>query len=252
MIDTHAHIYSAEFKSDRTQVVKRALKKGVDKILLPNISLNSIDPMLQVVAAYSEVCHPMIGLHPCYVDQNIRKSLATMYTYLCRHSFIAVGEIGIDLYRKKNYAEQEMAFITQINWAKEMNLPVVIHARNSIKEVLALLSKEQDGSLSGVFHSFVSSVIEAKEINDLGFHLGLGGISTFKNSGMDRVIPYLDLNYVVLETDCPYLAPAPHRGERNEPAYIQLIANRVAELNEIALSEVDSITTINAKRLFKI
>ncbi|KOO14006.1 hydrolase TatD [Vibrio xuii] len=253
MIDTHAHIYASEFDADRDDVVQRALAQGIDKILLPNIDLESIEPMLKTEAAYPEVCRSMMGLHPCYVDGNVKQTLDVVHSWFDKHNFIAVGEIGIDLYWDKTYkAEQEMAFITQLNWAKEMKLPVVIHTRDSIEETLALLRQEQDGSLSGVFHCFGGSVEEAKAINDLGFHLGLGGVSTFKNGGMDKVIPHLDMNYVILETDCPYLAPVPHRGKRNEPAYTSLIAQRVAELREISLADVDSLTTANALQLFKL
>lgn len=253
MIDTHAHIYASEFDNDREQVVQRALAQGIDTILLPNIDLDSIEPMLATEAAYPQVCRSMMGLHPCYVDANVEQTLATIYSWFSKHSFIAVGEIGIDLYWDKTYkAEQEHAFITQLNWAKEMQLPVVIHTRDSIQETLALLEKEQDGSLRGVFHCFGGSVEEAKAINDLGFHLGLGGVSTFKNGGMDKVIPQLDMNSVILETDCPYLAPVPHRGKRNEPAYTQLVAHRIAELRELTIEQVDQITTMNAKALFKI
>lgn len=253
MIDSHAHIYASEFDNDRDEVVQRALAQGIDKILLPNIDLDSIEPMLKTEATYPDICRSMMGLHPCYVDGNVEQTLATIYRWFSQHSFIAIGEIGIDLYWDKTYrVEQEKAFITQLNWAKEMNLPVVIHTRDSIEETLNLLSREQNGSLSGVFHCFGGSVEEAKAINDLGFHLGLGGVSTFKNGGMDLVIPQLDLDYVILETDCPYLAPVPHRGKRNEPAYTQLIAQRVADLREMSLQQVDELTTHNAKTLFKL
>lgn len=253
MIDTHAHIYASEFDNDRDDVVQRALAQGIDRILLPNIDLDSIEPMLKTEAAYPTVCRSMMGLHPCYVDANVEQTLATIYGWFAKHDFIAVGEIGIDLYWDKTYrVEQEQAFVTQLNWAKEMDLPVVIHTRDSIKETLSLLSDEQDGSLRGVFHCFGGSVAEAKAINDLGFHLGLGGVSTFKNGGMDKVIPHLDLNYLLLETDCPYLAPVPHRGKRNEPAYTELVAKRIAELRDISISEVDALTTNNATALFKL
>ncbi|MEF1288507.1 TatD family hydrolase [Vibrio sp. M260118] len=253
MIDTHAHIYATEFDTDRDQVVKRALAQGIDKILLPNIDLDSIEPMLRTEAQYPDVCRSMMGLHPCYVDGNVKQSLEVIYSWFAKHNFIAVGEIGIDLYWDKTYkAEQEMAFITQLNWAKEMKLPAVIHTRDSIEETLALLRNEQDGSLSGVFHCFGGSVEEAKAINDLGFHLGLGGVSTFKNGGMDKVIPHLDMDYIILETDCPYLAPVPHRGKRNEPAYTSLVAQRVADLREMSIEQVDNLTTHNAKTLFSL
>ncbi|NIY84642.1 TatD family hydrolase [Vibrio hepatarius] len=251
MIDTHAHIYASEFDNDRDQVVERALAQGIEKILLPNIDLESIEPMLQTEAAYPEICRSMMGLHPCYVDGNVKQTLEIIHSWFAKHNFIAVGEIGIDLYWDKTYkAEQEMAFTTQLNWAKEMKLPVVIHTRDSIQETLALLEKEQDGSLSGVFHCFGGSIEEAKAINDLGFHLGLGGVTTFKNGGMDKVIPHLDMDYVILETDCPYLAPVPHRGKRNEPSYIPLIAERIASLRALSIGDVQAMTNRNANRLF--
>ncbi len=253
MIDTHAHIYASEFDQDRDQVVQRALAQGIERILLPNIDLDSIEPMLATQAAYPEICLPMMGLHPCYVNADVEQTLATIRAWFDRHPFIAVGEIGIDLYWDKTFrAEQEHAFITQLNWAKELALPVVIHTRDSIQETLALLKQQQDGTLSGVFHCFGGSVEEAQAINDLGFHLGLGGVSTFKNGGMDKVIPHLDMTKVILETDCPYLAPVPHRGKRNEPSYTQLVAERIAELRAISVAEVDRITTANATQLFSL
>ncbi|KJY84435.1 hydrolase TatD [Vibrio galatheae] len=253
MIDTHAHIYATEFDIDRDQVVQRALAQGIDKILLPNIDLDSIAPMLQTEAQYPDVCRSMMGLHPCYVDGDVKQSLAIIHSWFEKHNFIAVGEIGIDLYWDKTFkAEQEMAFITQLNWAKELKLPVVIHTRDSIEETLTLLRQEQDGSLSGVFHCFGGSLEEAQAINGLGFHLGLGGVSTFKNGGMDKVIPHLDMNYVILETDCPYLAPVPHRGKRNEPAYTWLVAERIAQLRETSIADLDKQTTKNAQILFNL
>ncbi|MBF4435629.1 TatD family hydrolase [Vibrio anguillarum] len=253
MIDTHAHIYATEFDHDRDEVVQRAKAQGIEAILLPNIDLASIEPMLKTEAAYPELCRSMMGLHPCYVDGNVKQTLTVIESWLDKHPFIAIGEIGIDLYWDKTFqAEQEMAFVTQLSWAKERDLPVVIHTRDSITQTLQLLEKEQDGSLSGVFHCFGGTLEEAKAINELGFHLGIGGVSTFKNGGMDKVLPHLDMNFVLLETDCPYLAPAPHRGKRNEPAYTTLVAKRIAELTELSLVEVNNITNTNANSLFKL
>ncbi len=253
MIDTHAHIYAQEFDQDRDQMVERALQTGIKHILLPNIDLNSIDPMLATEARYPEVCRSMMGLHPCYVDANVKHSLDTIYAWFEKHPFIAVGEIGIDLYWDKTFkSEQEQAFQTQLNWAKQLDLPVVIHTRDSIDETLTILRDEQDGNLRGVFHCFGGTVQQAKAINELGFHLGLGGVSTFKNGGMNDVIPELDLDYVILETDCPYLAPVPHRGKRNEPAYMKLVAQRIADLRHMSLADVDRITSTNAKQLFNL
>ncbi|MBC5852402.1 TatD family hydrolase [Vibrio metschnikovii] len=253
MIDTHAHVYASEFDHDREQVIQRAIEQGIEHILLPNIDLDSIAPMLATEAAYPDLCRSMMGLHPCYVNADVKQTLEQIEYWFTQREFIAVGEIGIDLYWDKTYqAEQEMAFITQLNWAKSLNLPVVIHTRDSIDQTLALLKQEQNGQLRGVFHCFGGTVEQAKAINNLGFHLGLGGVSTFKNGGMDKVIPALDLNYLVLETDCPYLAPVPHRGKRNEPAYTRLVAERIAELRGLSTEYVDQFTTNNAKALFKL
>ncbi|MHA2939878.1 TatD family hydrolase [Vibrio sp. RC27] len=253
MIDTHAHVYAKEFDQDREQVIQRALEQGIDTILLPNIDLDSIEPMIATERAYPNICRSMMGLHPCYVDNHIEQTLATIESWFDQHNFIAVGEIGIDLYWDKTFqAEQEFAFTRQLDWAKQRNLPVVIHTRDSMQETIKLLTQQQDGKLRGVFHCFGGSLEEAKAINELGFHLGIGGVSTFKNGGMDKVIPHLNMDYLILETDCPYLAPVPHRGKRNEPAYTQLVAKRVAELKELSIQQVDAITTQTARTLFQL
>lgn len=253
MIDSHAHIYTTEFDDDRDQVVERALSVGIEKILLPNIDLESIAPMLATEARYPDVCHSMMGLHPCYVNDNIEHDLAIIRQWFNQHTFIAVGEIGIDLYWDKTYQQQqEFAFRTQLQWAKELNLPVVIHTRDSIDQTLEILEQEQYGTLRGVFHCFGGSLAQAEVINQLGFHLGLGGVSTFKNGGMDKVIPHLDLDFVILETDSPYLAPTPHRGKRNEPLFMELVAQRVADLRDMSLSEISQITSKNTKLLFNL
>lgn len=251
MIDTHAHIYAQEFDQDRDDVIARAQAQGIELILMPNIDIDSIAAMLNTEQAYPNLCRSMMGLHPCYVKEDYQQALAIIESYFDKHPFIAVGEIGIDLYWDNTFHQQQIdAFNIQLEWAKQRNLPVVIHTRDSIDETLALVAKQQDGRLKGIFHCFGGSVEQAKAINDIGFHLGLGGVSTFKNGGMDKVIPHLDLDSVVLETDSPYLAPVPNRGKRNEPAWTQLVAQRVAELKDISLAELDVITTRNAKQLF--
>lgn len=253
MIDSHAHIYAKEFDDDRDEVVQRALDLGINKILLPNIDLESIEPMLATQAAYPTVCHSMMGLHPCYVNDNIQQDLAVIRGWFEKHNFIAVGEIGIDLYWDKTHqSEQEYAFQAQLQWAKELHLPVVIHTRDSIDQTLEILTKEQDGNLTGVFHCFGGSVEQAQAINALGFHLGIGGVSTFKNGGMDKVIPHLNLNYVILETDSPYLAPTPHRGKRNEPSFMPLVAQRIADLRDISIEDVTQLTDRNTHVLFNL
>lgn len=253
MIDTHAHIYASEFDHDRNEMIARAKTAGIQKILMPNIDLESIEPMLNTQSQYPEMCHSMMGLHPCYVNENYKKDLETLLALFEKHSFIAVGEIGIDLYWDKTFQAQQIeAFKAQIHWAKDMKLPIVIHTRDSIEATLSVLTPLQDGNLQGVFHCFGGSIEEAKTIQGLGFHLGLGGVSTFKNSGMDKVIPQLDLSKVILETDCPYLAPTPHRGKRNEPSLMPLVAQKIADCREMTLEKVDEITTHNAKQLFQI
>ncbi len=253
MIDTHAHIYAQEFDQDRDDVIARAQAQGIELILMPNIDIDSIAAMLNTEQAYPNLCRSMMGLHPCYVKEDYQQALSIIESYFDKHPFIAVGEIGIDLYWDNTFHQQQIdAFNIQLEWAKQRNLPVVIHTRDSIDETLALVAKQQDGRLKGIFHCFGGSVEQAKAINDIGFHLGLGGVSTFKNGGMDKVIPHLDLDSVVLETDSPYLAPVPNRGKRNEPAWTQLVAQRVAELKDISLAELDAITTRNAKQLFSL
>ncbi|SHO55515.1 TatD family hydrolase [Vibrio quintilis] len=253
MIDTHAHIYAREFDQDRDDVIQRARLSGIEKILMPNIDPDSITPMLATESSYPDICYAMMGLHPCHVDDNYQQNLKTIEHWFEQRDFIAVGEIGIDLYWDQTYKkEQEIAFITQLRLAKNKQRPVVIHTRDSIQETLALLQKEQDGSLQGVFHCFGGTLDEAQQITDLGFHLGLGGVTTFKNGGMDKVVPHLDLNHIILETDCPYLAPVPHRGKRNEPAYTQLVAERIAVLKACTPEEVDRLTTHNAETLFRL
>lgn len=251
MIDTHAHIYSENFDEDRELTIQRAKEVGVEKILMPNIDHTSIDAMLECEMKYEGTCIPMMGLHPCYVKQDFEKELYIVEDWLNKREFIAVGEIGIDLYWDKTYQQQQIeAFKIQINWAKERNVPIVIHARDSTTEVLEVLSQEKDEKLRGIFHCFGGSLEEAQQIIELDFHLGIGGVSTFKKGGLDKVLPEITLEHLVLETDCPYLAPVPHRGKRNEPAYIDLVADRISDLKEISKDEVIQATTENAKKVF--
>lgn len=250
-IDSHAHIYLDKFKKDIDEVLQRSFDKGVNKVIMPNIDHTSIDDMLELENKYPDNCIPMMGLHPCSVNKNFEKELYLVEEWLNKRDFAAVGEIGTDLYWDKSFWEQQKeAFTIQVNWAKEKNLPVVIHCRDSIDETIALVEELQDDSLIGVFHCFTGSVDQAKRIEALGFYLGLGGVSTFKNGGMDKVIPELSIEKIVLETDSPYLAPAPHRGKRNEPSYIPDIAKKIATYLEKGLDEVAEITTQNSLNLF--
>ncbi len=250
LIDTHAHIYVDEFASDRAETLARAHEQEVTKIYMPNVDHQSIDAMLELESR-SPQCVAMMGLHPCSVKKDFEKELYRVETWLNQRSFEAIGEMGTDLYWDKTFwPQQQEAFQIQVGWAKRYQRPLVIHCRESIDETLALLEPLQDGTLTGVFHCFTGTVPQAQRIIALGFYLGIGGVSTFKNGGLDKVLPHLDLANVVLETDSPYLAPVPHRGKRNEPSYLPLIAQRVADLKSLPLTEVKNVTTANATQLF--
>jgi TatD DNase family protein len=250
--DTHAHIYSKDFDKDRIDTLARSFESGVTKIFMPNIDHSSVDAMLEVEEKNPAHCIPMMGLHPCSVKKDFEKELYTVETWLAKRKFAAVGEIGTDLYWDKTFWEhQKEAFNIQVNWAKKYELPIVIHCRDSMDETIQLLEPHLDGKLKGVFHCFGGSAEQAKKITAMGFYLGLGGVATFKKSGLEEVIPLLDLENIVLETDCPYLAPVPHRGKRNEPAYIPLIAQKIIELKKVTLDELATVTSFNAQKLFR-
>ena len=251
-IDSHAHIYSNKYDSDRDDVIASCLEKGVKKIYMPNIDVESIDPMLEAEMRYPGVCIPMMGLHPCDVSKGFEKELYVMEDWLNKRPFAAVGEIGIDLYWDKTFFEQQKeALRIQITWAKEKNLPIVLHCRESLSETIALVKEEMEEGLTGIFHCFSGTESQAREIIEMGFLLGIGGVATFKNGGLDKVLPDLGLEHLVLETDGPYLAPVPYRGKRNSPEYIPIIAERTAEILGKSLEEVAEITTRNAGRIFK-
>lgn len=251
MIDTHAHIYLEHFLEDIDEVVNRALEKGVNKILLPNIDRTTIDQMMELELKYPEICYPMMGLHPCSVKEDFEEELQIVEEWLNKHKFLAVGEMGTDLYWDKTYwEEQKIAFNYQCELALNHNLPIIIHCRETIDETIDLVKLFDGKGLRGVFHCFTGTVEQGRKITDLGFHLGLGGVSTFKNAGMDKVIPQLDHSKIILETDSPYLTPHPHRGKRNEPAYTSIIADKVAEYLNTPKEALIEVTTANANKLF--
>jgi len=251
-IDTHAHIYTKDFDADRHDVLARCTELGVKTIYMPNVDHTSIDDMLEVEAKYPQQCIAMMGLHPCSVKKDFEKELYLVESWLTKKRFAAIGEIGTDLYWDKSFWEQQQeAFKIQVRWAKQYKLPVVIHCRESIDETIALVEPFAGYDLTGVFHCFSGSVEQAKKICGLGFYLGIGGVATFKNGGLDTVIPELDINRIVLETDSPYLAPVPHRGKRNTPEYIPLIASRVAALRNISIEELRQHTYSNSNNLFE-
>ena len=252
-IDTHSHLYSSQFDEDRTQAINDAISAGVSTILLPNISSEYTKGMLEVCGEFPENCFPMMGLHPCDVNEdNIEGELLHLEQELAKGKYIAVGEIGLDLYWDKTKLEiQKKAFIHQIELAKKYKLPIAIHVRDSFAEAIEIIEKLNDESLSGVFHCFTGRVEDAQRVINLGdFYLGIGGVLTFKNSGLDKTIAKIELQNLILETDAPYLAPAPFRGKRNESKYIVNIAEKLAEVQQIDIDHVARITTLNAKKLF--
>ena len=251
--DTHAHIYLAEFDSDRSLMLKRAEMDGIKKIILPGIDSSTHDTMLKAEHENPASCFCMMGVHPCSVKINYTEELKIARDYFKERSFRAVGEIGLDFYWDITYAEQQYkAFHEQVEWALHFDIPIAIHSRNSIDECIQVVSEHQKGNLKGVFHCFSGSDKQAQQIIDLGFYLGIGGVLTFKNSGLDKAIENINLDHIVLETDSPYLAPIPFRGKRNECSYIKYIAQKLAELKNTTLQQVADITTTNAEKLFNL
>lgn len=249
-IDSHAHIYLEDFKGEVDEIIRRYKEEKVTKVLLPNIDASTID-QLKGLAKKEVSCQPMMGLHPCYVKENYKDELIKIKRELVNDSYIAVGEIGTDLYWDKSlWKEQKAALIEQVNWSKDLNLPIVLHSRDSIDETIEIISSEQDGSLRGVFHCFTGSAEQARKIIDLGFYMGIGGVLTFKNSGLDKEIMGIGLENMLLETDSPYLSPVPYRGKRNEPSYIIKVAEKLSADFEVSLSEVAEKTTRNTIKLF--
>lgn len=253
-IDTHAHLYSEQFAADRTEMIQRALDAGVDQLLLPNIDLGSIPGMYALEQQFPGVCHAMMGLHPCSVDGNFEAVLAELHRELDKRPFIAIGEIGIDLYWDKSFLEQQKkAFAIQIEWAKESGLPIVIHARDSFEEIFEVLDLHNDERLTGVFHCFTGTEREILRVRSYGgFLFGIGGVVTFKKSGLDETVKHLSLDEILLETDSPYLAPHPHRGKRNESSYIPLIADKLSDIFEVPVQEIGRRTSENAKKCFSL
>lgn len=252
-IDTHCHIYLPEFDTDRKKMIERAENEGVVSFLLPAIDKISNVLMLETESEFAGKCHSMMGLHPCSVKENFKDELKIAGDQLEKRKFIAVGETGLDFYWDLTFAkEQEKAFRLQIEWALDYDLPVVIHSRNSLDACIKIIPEFQKGKLKGVFHCFSGTLEQSKQIIDLGFYIGIGGVVTFKNSGLDKIMESIDLRHVVLETDAPFLAPVPFRGKRNECSYLKFIAEKLSVIKSISQQEVAMITTDNAKKLFNI
>ncbi len=252
-IDTHAHVYSDELIIDLDIVVKNAITNGIDKILLPSIDSSTLNAMLAVEAAYPNNCIAMMGLHPCYVKENYEQELEIVAGWLAQRKFIAIGEIGLDFYWDKTFTEQQhIVFHQQMQWALDYNLPIAIHTRNAMQETIEAVKPFAKKGLRGLFHCFSGSKESAEQIIHMGFHLGLGGVLTYKNAGIAEAIENIPMEWLVLETDAPYLSPVPYRGKRNEPAYMLEVAKKLAAIKNLPLHEVAEITTKNAEGLFRI
>jgi TatD DNase family protein len=253
LIDTHTHLYLPEFDNDRDIVVENAVSSGVEKLLMPNIDVRSIAPMSVAENRYPGICHSMIGLHPTSVKDDYRDQMEKLEKEMDRQKFIAIGEIGIDLYWDKTFIREQIeVFRYQLNIAVSKDLPVAIHSREAFAEIFSVLDEFRGKNLKGVFHAFTGDIQTARRAIEMGFRLGIGGVVTFKNSSLASVVKETGPQHLVLETDSPYLAPVPHRGKRNESSYICIINRKLAEIFECSVEEIAEITTSNAKDLFKI
>lgn len=253
LVDTHTHLYLNAFDDDREAMVERAIASGVRYMFLPNIDSSSIGAMHDLCARFPENCFPMMGLHPTSVKENFENELKIVEEQLENNTYWAIGETGIDLYWDKSfYREQVIAFNRQIDMALEYNLPLVIHARESFKEIFRVLENRDINGLTGVFHCFTGTIEEAERAIRLGFMLGIGGVLTYKKSGLDTVVSALGPEHLILETDAPFLPPVPHRGKRNESAYVLHVADKLAEVINIPVKDVTKITTQNAAKLFNL
>lgn len=250
-IDTHTHLYEEQLNADEKEMIQRAIDAGVHKMYMPNCDSSTIEGMMRIAAAWPEHCLPMMGLHPVYVKDNYEAELAIVKQWLEKEKFAAIGEIGLDYYWDRTHvAQQKQAFEQQIDWALQYNLPIVIHSRESTQDCIDIVRNKQNGKLKGIFHCFSGTIEEARQVVELGFYLGIGGVVTFKKSTLPDIIKEIDLQHIVLETDAPYLAPMPYRGKRNESSYIPLIAAKIAEVLAVDVAVVAQTTTATAAHLF--
>ena len=251
MIDTHCHLYGEAFARDQAETIQRAEKEGVERFYLPAIDSGSREALQALEARYPGVCIGMAGLHPCSVKGNYLKELRVVEEDLARRPWVAVGEIGLDFYWDRTFErEQYEVFRQQIRWALQYDIPIVIHSRDSMAECIGVVREEQQGKLRGIFHCFSGDGDAAREVTGLGFYLGIGGVLTYKNSGLPAAIREIPLEFMVLETDAPYLSPVPFRGKRNESSYLKYIAAKLAEVKGSSVEEVARITTENAQKIF--
>jgi len=251
LIDTHAHIYLDQFADDRDTMIRRFRDIGGKRVYLPNIDVTSIPDLKMLQEEYPKICYPMMGLHPCAVEEDYQEQLAIIKEELYSGNYVGVGEIGLDHYWDKTFiAEQEKAFRIQIEWARELQLPFVIHSRDSLDLTIEIVTELQNGSLKGIFHCFNGTLEQAKRIMNVNFMMGIGGVVTFKNAGVDKVVKQIPLDYLVLETDAPYLSPVPYRGKRNEPGYLPHIVEKIAQVKNITTDDVLYYTRKNALDVF--
>jgi TatD DNase family protein len=250
-IDTHTHLYAEEFSEDIDMVIQRALEKNVTTLLLPDIDKSTRPGMLELSKKFPDVCLPMIGLHPTSVKEDYIEELNEIEKAISVQKFYGIGETGIDLYWDKTFIHEQIdSFTFQIELALQHHLPLVIHSRKSLNEIISIFKKYVNKGLTGVFHCFPGNIREAEQLIDMGFYLGIGGVVTYKNATMAEVVRHFDLSHMVLETDAPYLTPVPFRGKRNESSYIPFIAEFIAQLKSISIEEVAQTTSANAKKLF--
>ncbi len=251
LIDTHTHLYSSQFDEDRLEMIQRAKAAGVHSVYLPSIDSTYYEAMLEMERQDPDWCKLMIGLHPCHVKENVKEELNFVRAQLESRKFAAIGEIGIDLYWDKSFKQAQMdALALQIDWADEYKLPIVLHVRDAFDELFEVLEAKKDKNPNGIFHCFTGNIEQAENAISRGFKLGLGGVLTFKNAGLDKVVENIDLEHLVLETDSPYLAPHPHRGKRNETSYVNLVAEKLAAIKGISLDTVIEKTGVNALDIF--
>lgn len=252
-VDTHTHLYLEQFDNDRNEVIERSIHLGINTMLLPDIDSQTRHQMLAVSQQFKDHCYHMIGLHPTSVKENYREELNLLKIALKQTSACAIGECGLDYYWDKTFVkEQKEALIEQFHLAHQYQLPLAIHSRKSLDDIIQLLKIHKNLNLTGVFHCYPGGINEAKYLFDQGFYIGVGGVVTYKNAQLAEVVKYLPLEAILLETDAPFLPPVPHRGKRNESAYLYHIAQKIAELKNIPIEEVANITTQQANRLFKI
>jgi TatD DNase family protein len=251
LTDTHTHLYYQEDGDKRVALIQRCIDNDVKRLFLPNVDAASVPQIFNLVKEYPGMCYPMLGMHPCSVKEGWEDEMAIIRDSKKGNTIYAIGEIGIDLYwDKTTLAIQIQAFKQQIAWAKSLKLPIVIHCREAFNEVFEVLEQEKDNDLFGIFHCFTGNAEQAQRAISLGFYLGIGGVVTYKNAGLDKILPQFDLSHIVLETDSPYLAPVPHRGKPNESSYLIYVAQKVAEIYQTDIQTVADITTANSKKVF--